>query len=78
MDTENVVDTFTMKITATIKDIDCNEFTEVLTERFRNEVIDVHIYALLPSKIFISFFMISNIIGDKLLLNFSAKFRFNL
>ena len=78
MDTETVVDTFTMKITATIKDIDCNEFTGVLTERFRNEVIDVHIYVLLPCKIFISFFMFSNIIGDKLLLIFSAKFCFNL
>ena len=74
MDTETV----TMKITLTIKDIHCNEFTDVLKERFRNEVIDVHIYALLPCKIFISFFMSSNIIGDKLLLNFSAKFRFNL
>ena len=74
MDTE----TFTTKITLTIRDIDCSEFTEVSKERFRNEVIGVHIHSLLQCKIFISFFMSSNIIGDKLRLNFSAKFRLNL
>ena len=74
MDTETV----TTKITLTIRDIDCNEFTEVSKERFRNEVTGVHIHSLLQYKIVISFFMSSNIIGDKLLLNFSAKFRLNL
>lgn len=52
IETQNV----TMKITLIIMDMDCKEFTEVLRERFRNEVIGI------------------NIIGDKLLLNFSAKF----
>lgn len=52
IETKNV----TMKITLTIRDVDCSEFTEVLKERFRNEVIGI------------------NIIGDKLLLNFSTKF----
>ena len=70
MDIESV----TMKITLKIKDRDCNNFTEVLKERFRNEVIGIHIYVLLPFEIFVSFFLSCNIIGDKLLLNFSAKF----
>ena len=64
-----------MKITFTIRDKDCNDFKEASKESVRNEVIGSHIYALLPSRIFVSFFcMPSNIIGDKLLLNFSAKF----
>ena len=52
MDNESV----TMKITLRIKDRDCKDFTEVLIERFGNEVIGIHIYALLPFKIFVSFF----------------------
>ena len=64
-----------MKITFTIRDKDCNDFNEASKESVRNEVIGTHIYALLPSRIFASFFCMStNIIGDKLLLNFSAKF----
>lgn len=64
-----------IKITFTIRDEDCNNFTEPSKERIRNEVIGTHIHALLPSRIFVSFFcMSSNIIGDKLVLNFSAKF----
>ena len=64
-----------MKITLTIRDKDCNDFTEASKESVRNEVIGTHIYALLLSRIFVSFVcMSSNIIGDKLLLNFSAKF----
>ena len=64
-----------MKITFTIRDKDCNEFKEASKESVRSEVIGSHIYALLPSRIFVSCFcMSSNIIGDKLLLNFSAKF----
>ena len=64
MDTETV----TTKITLTIRGIHCNEFTEESKDRFRNEVIGVHIHSLLRYKIVISFFMSSNIIGDKLLL----------
>ena len=52
MDTERI-----MKITLEIKDGDCNNFTEVLQERVRNEVIGIHIYALLPFKIVVSFFL---------------------
>ena len=52
MDTERI-----MKITLEIKDRDCNNFTEVLQERVRNEVIGIQIYALLPFKIFVSFFL---------------------
>ena len=64
-----------MKITFTMRDKDCNDFTEASKESVRNEVIGTHIYVLWPSRIFVSFVcMSSNIIGDKLLLNFSAKF----
>ena len=63
-----------MKITFTIRAKHCNECKEVSEEKVRIEVIGTHIYALLPSRILVSFFcMSSNIIGDKLLVNFSAK-----
>ena len=47
-----------MKITLEIKDRDCNNFTEVLQESVRNEVIGIHIYALLPFKILVAFFYV--------------------
>ena len=65
-----------MKITFTIRDEaeGCNGCKEVSKESVRIKVIGTHLYALLPSRILVSFFcMSSNIIGDKLLLNFSAK-----
>ena len=55
VDTESV----TMKITLKIRNRDCYDFTEVLKERFRNEVIGIYIYALLPFKIFVCFFSVS-------------------
>ena len=63
-----------MQITFIIRGEDCNDCKEVSKESVRIEVIGTHIYAFLPSRILVSFFcMSSNIIGDKLLLNFSAK-----
>lgn len=68
METEGV----TMKITLTISGMDCNDFTEELKERFRNEVIGIPLCVLLTYFIFSllsDFKRVSNFVCSGLLLS---------